>query len=45
MIYDKDGNKRLADNALVAMTLMVAEIKPKEKNVITARLENLIAGK
>ena len=45
MIYDKDGNKRLADNALVAMTLMVAESKPKEKNVITAMLANLIAGK
>ena len=45
MIYDKDGNKRIADNALVAMTLMVAESKPKEKDVITAMLANLIAGK
>ncbi len=45
LIYNKDGNKRIADNALVAMTLMVAESKPKEKNVITAMLANLIAGK
>jgi len=45
LIYDKDGNKRIADNALVAMTLMIAESKPKEKDVITAMLTNLIAGK
>lgn len=44
LIYDKDGNKRIADNALVAMTLMIAESKPKEKDVITAMLTNLIAG-
>jgi len=43
LIYDKEGNKRVADNALVAMTLMIAESKPKEKAVITAMLTNLIA--
>lgn len=43
LIYDKEGNKRIADNALVAMTLMIAESKPKEKNIITAMLTNLIA--
>jgi hypothetical protein len=45
LIYDKEGNKRIADNALVAMTLMVAESKPKEKDVITAMLTNLIVGR
>ncbi len=45
LIYDKEGNKRIADNALVAMTLMIAESKPKEKAVITAMLTNLISGK
>lgn len=45
LVYDKDGNKRIADNALVAMTLMIAESRPKEKDVITAMLTNLIAGK
>ncbi len=45
LIYDKDGYKRIADNALVAMTLMIAESKPTEKDVITAMLTNLIAGK
>ena len=43
LIYDKEGNKRIADNALVAMTLMIAESDPKEKDVITAMLTNLIA--
>jgi Fic/DOC family len=45
LIYDKEGNKRIADNALVAMTLMIAESKPREKDVITAMLTNLIVGK
>ena len=45
LIYDKEGNKRIADNALVAMTLMIAESKPKEKDVITAMLTNLISGR
>ena len=45
LIYDKEGHKRIADNALVAMALMIAESRPKEKDVITAMLTNLIAGK
>lgn len=45
LIFDNDGNRRIADNALVAMTLMIAESNPKEKNVITTMLTNLIAGK
>jgi prophage maintenance system killer protein len=44
LVYDKEGHKRVADNALVAMTLMIAESKPKEKAVITAMLTNLIVG-
>ncbi len=44
LIYDKQGNKRIADNALVAMTLMIAESKTKEKDVITAMLTNLIGA-
>ncbi|MCF7848183.1 MAG: virulence RhuM family protein [Kiritimatiellales bacterium] len=44
LLYDKDGNKRVADNALVAMTLMIAESRPQEKEVITAMLTNLIAN-
>lgn len=45
LVYDKEGNKRIADNALVAMTLMIAESRPRERDVITAMLTNLIAGK
>ncbi len=45
LIYDKEGQKRIADNALVAMTLMIAESKPREKDVITAMVTNLIVGK
>ena len=45
LVYDKYGQKRIADNALVAMTLMIAESKPKEKDVIAAMVTNLIAGK
>ena len=43
LLYDKAGTKRVADNALVAMTLMIAESRPQEKEVITAMLTNLIA--
>ena len=45
LLFDQEGRKRIADNALVAMTLMIAGSKPKEKSVITAMLANLIAGK
>ncbi|MCK4563139.1 MAG: virulence protein RhuM/Fic/DOC family protein [Verrucomicrobia bacterium] len=45
LLYDKEGNKRIANNALVAMTLMIAESRPQEKQVITAMLTNLIGGK
>ncbi len=44
LLHDKEGNKRIADNALVAMTLMIAESRPQEKDVITAMLTNLIGG-
>jgi prophage maintenance system killer protein len=44
LVYDKQGHKRVADNALVAMTLMIAESRPTEKAVIAAMLTNLIVG-
>ncbi len=44
LIYDKEGNRRIADNALVAMTLMIAESHPSEREVITAMMTNLIIG-
>ncbi len=42
ILYKVDGSKRIADNALVAITLMIAESQPKEKDVITALVVNLI---
>ena len=40
-----DGNKRIADNTLVALTLMIAESKPEEKDVMVKVVVNLINQK
>ncbi len=37
-----DGEKRIADNALVALCLLIAESNPKEKDVIVKVIINLI---
>lgn len=42
LLYRKDGSKRLADNALVALTLLIAESKPEEKDTISKVIVNLI---
>jgi prophage maintenance system killer protein len=42
LLYRKDGTKRLADNALVAITLLAAESSPKEKEAIVHIILNLI---
>lgn len=42
ILYRKDGTKRIADNALVALTLLIAESKPKDKDIIVKVLVNLI---
>ncbi|NQV32764.1 MAG: virulence protein RhuM/Fic/DOC family protein [Phycisphaeraceae bacterium] len=44
-LYRPDRSKRIADNALVALTLMVAESKPKEKDLIVNMTVNLINSK
>jgi death-on-curing family protein len=41
-LYGADGAKRIADNALVAMTLLIAESRPEEKDVLTRVVVNLI---
>ncbi|MGD0660643.1 MAG: virulence protein RhuM/Fic/DOC family protein [Syntrophorhabdales bacterium] len=41
-LYAADGSKRIADNALVAMTLLIAESRPEEKDVLTRVVVNLI---
>jgi len=42
LLYRKDGSKRLADNALVALTLLIAESKTAEKDTICKVVVNLI---
>ena len=42
LLYKADGSKKIADNTLVAMTLMIAESKPQEKDIIVKVLVNLI---
>jgi prophage maintenance system killer protein len=45
ILYRPDGSKRIADNALVAITLMIAESKPVEKEMIIKVVVSLINGK
>jgi prophage maintenance system killer protein len=45
VLYHPDGTKRIADTALVAMTLLIAESKPAEKDLLTRVLINLIGRK
>lgn len=42
ILYRTDGSKRLADNALVALTLLIAESRPEEKETIVKVIVNLI---
>ena len=42
ILYRTDGSKRLADNTLVALTLMIAESKTEEKDVMVKVIVNLI---
>ena len=42
ILYREDGTKRLADNTLVALTLMIAESRTEEKDVMVKVVVNLI---
>jgi len=42
ILYRSDGGKRLADNALVALTLLIAESRPEEKDTLVKVTVNLI---
>jgi prophage maintenance system killer protein len=41
-LYHANGSKRIADNALVALTLMIAESKAEEKDIMVKIIVNLI---
>lgn len=42
ILFDINGNKRIADNTLVALTLMIAVSRPDEKDTMTKVIVNLI---
>lgn len=45
VLYDKSGNKRIADNTLVALTLMIAVSKQEEMVIMIKVIVNLINTK
>ncbi len=42
ILYAGNGHKRIGDNALVALTLMIAESRPEDKDIIIKVIVNLI---
>ena len=42
ILYGENGRKRIADNTLVALTLMIAESRTEEKDVMVKVVVNLI---
>jgi hypothetical protein len=42
LLYCADGSRHMADNALVAITLMIAESDPQQKDILTKMVVNLI---
>ncbi|MBP5504040.1 MAG: virulence protein RhuM/Fic/DOC family protein [Bacteroidales bacterium] len=42
LLYNSDGSKRIADNTLVALTLMIAESRTEEKDTMVKVVVNLI---
>jgi prophage maintenance system killer protein len=42
ILYKGDGSRRIENNTLVALTLMIAESKPDEKDIIVRVVVNLI---
>lgn len=45
ILFNEFGKKRIADNALVALTLMIAVSKPDEKDILIKVIVNLINRK
>ena len=42
MLYDMDGNKTLDDHTLVALTIMIAESRPEEKEMMVSVIMNCL---
>lgn len=45
LLYNAEGAKNIEDNTLVALTLMVAESKPNEKDMMIKVILNLMQKK
>lgn len=45
ILYNTYGSKRISDSTLVALTLMIAESRPEEKDVMMKVVVNLISDK
>ena len=45
ILYNPDGSKRIGDNTLVALTLMIAESRTEEKDTMVKVVVNLINKK
>ncbi|MBQ9327949.1 MAG: virulence RhuM family protein [Solobacterium sp.] len=43
ILYDADGNKSLDDHTLVALTIMIAESRPEEKEMMVSVIMNCIS--
>lgn len=41
-LYDEDGQKRIADHMLVALTIMIAESRTEEKEMMVSIIMNCI---
>lgn len=44
LLFDAEGKKRLADEVLVALTIMLAESRPEEKEVMVSLTMNFLCG-
>ena len=42
ILYSKDGSKRIADNTLISLTLLIAESKSPDKDIVVNLIVNLI---
>lgn len=45
LLLNDDGSKRIPDNALVALTLLIAESNPSDKDMMIKVVVNLLSGK
>jgi hypothetical protein len=45
ILYDKKGERKFNDNALIALALLIEETKPSEKEIVIQLVSNLVSKK